>query len=160
MILFSRYFSLRVRLLTLVLLLVVPWLLLTAYTQVDERRAAVANVNDDAMRLIRIVTSNQATQVEAARQLLMAFARLPQIRTKDPAACSAFLAEMLAAYPAYLNFAVADPNGDLYCSGLRFRGSINVADRTYFKMVRETGEFAIGDYQIGRTTQKPAINYG
>ena len=113
MVLFTRYFSLRVRLLTLVLLMVLPWLLLMAYTQVEERKAAVANVNEDALRLIRIVTSNQATQVEAARQLLLALARLPQLHTKDAAACNAFLAEMLAAYPLYMNFAVADPNGNL-----------------------------------------------
>ena len=156
----SRYFSLRVRLLALVLLMVVPWLVLMAYTQVEERKAAVANVNQDALRLIHIVTTNQATQVEAARQLLMAFARLPQLHAHDPAACSAFLAEMLAAYPLYMNFAVADPNGNLYCSALPFQGSINVADRTYFKMAIQTRDFAIGDYQIGRITKRPALNYG
>src|SRR4030095_11442112 len=79
--LFSRYFSLRVRLLTLVLLMVVPWLLLMTYTQIEERRAAVANVNEDAMRLIRIVTTNQATQVEAARPVMMAFGRPPRPHT-------------------------------------------------------------------------------
>src|SRR5262245_37554915 len=134
MILFSRYFSLRVRLLALVLLLVLPWLVLMGYTQVEERKAAVANVNEDALRFIHIVTTNQATQVEAARQLLMAFARLPQLHSKDPATCNALLAEMLKAYPSYLNFAVADANGNLYCSAIPFKGSINVADRTYFKM--------------------------
>jgi serine phosphatase RsbU (regulator of sigma subunit) len=160
MLLFSRYFSLRVRLLALVLLMVLPWLLLMAYTQVEERKAAVANVNEDAVRLIRIATSNQASQVQAARQLLMAFARLPQLHTQNAAACNAFLAEMLAAYPAYMNFAVADANGNLYCSALPFRGAINVADRTYFKMALQTRDFAIGDYQIGRITQRPALNYG
>jgi serine phosphatase RsbU (regulator of sigma subunit) len=160
MLLFSRYFSLRVRLLTLVLLMVVPWLLLMAYTQVEERKAAVANVNEDAMRLIRIVTTNQATQVEAARQLMMAFARLPQLHTHDASVCNAFMAEMLAAYPPYINLAVADPNGTLVCSALPFRGVINVADRVYFKMAIQMRDFAIGDYQIGRITQRPALSYG
>ena len=109
----KRFFSLRLRLLGLVALMLVPWLVLVVYTQADERKAAIANVNDDAMRLIRIVTSNQAAQIEAARQLLTAFARLPQIQTKDAAACNAFLAEMLKAYPLYLNIAVADPNGGI-----------------------------------------------
>ena len=135
---FTRFYSLRVRLLALVLLMVVPWLLLMAYTQADERKAAIANVNDDAMRLIRIVTSNQAAQVEAARQLLTAFARLPQLHTKDAAACNAFLAEMLKAYPLYFNIAVADPNGNLFCSALPFKPPINVADRAYFKMAIQT----------------------
>src|SRR6185369_4403276 len=116
----KRFFSLRVRLLGLVALMLVPWLVLVVYAQADERKAAIANVNDDALRLIRIVTSNQAAQVEAARQVLTAFARLPQIQTKDAAACNAFLAEMLKAYPLYLNIAVADRNGNLVCSALPF----------------------------------------
>jgi len=155
----KRFFSLRVRLLGLVALMLVPWLILVVYAQADERKAAIANVNDDALRLIRIVTSNQAAQVEAARQLLTAFARLPQIQTKDAAACNAFLAEMLKAYPLYLNIAVADRNGNLVCSALPFRSPINVADRAYFKMALQTHDFVIGDYQIGRITQRPAINY-
>ncbi len=155
----TRFWSLRLRLLGLVFLMLVPWLVLTAYTQADERKAAIANVNDDAMRLIHIVTSNQAAQIEAARQLLTAFARLPQIHTKDAAACNAFLAEMLKAYPLYLNIAVADPNGGLVCSALPFRTPINVADRAYFKMALQMHDFAIGDYQIGRITNLPAISY-
>ena len=139
--------------------MLVPWLILVVYTQADERKAAIANVNGDAMRLIRIVTSNQAAQIEAAEQLLTAFARLPQLRTRDAAACNAFLAEMLAANPLYLNFAVAEPGGNLVCSAVPFRSPVSVADRMYFKTAMATGRFAIGDYQIGRVTQRPAINY-
>ena len=149
------------RLLALVLLMVVPWLLLMAYTQVDERKAAVANVNEDALRLIHIVTSNQATQVEAARQLLMAFARLPQLHAHDPAACSAFLAEMLAMYPLYMNFAVADPNAKPVLQRTAIPG-IDQRRRPQptSRWRSQTRDFAIGDYQIGRITQRPALNYG
>src|SRR4030095_17068480 len=82
----TRFFSLRLRLVTLVGLMLVPCLALVVYTQADERRAAVANVNENAMRLISIVTSNQAAQIEAARQLVTAFVRLPQLPTQDAAA--------------------------------------------------------------------------
>ena len=155
----ARFFSLRLRLLGLVALMLVPWLILVVYTQVDERKAAIANVNGDAMRLIRIVTSNQAAQIEAAEQLLTAFARLPQLRSRDAATCNAFLAEMLAANPLYLNFAVAQPDGNLVCSAVPFRLPVSLADRMYFKTTLATGRFAIGDYQIGRVTQLPTISY-
>jgi serine phosphatase RsbU (regulator of sigma subunit) len=155
----TRFFSLRLRLLGLVVLMLVPWSILVVYTQADERRAGVASVNRDAMRLIHIVTSNQAAQIEAASQLLTALARLPQVRTKDHSACSAFMAEMLADYPLYLNFGVAQPGGDLLCSAVPLQAPVNVADRRYFKATVETGRFAIGDYQIGRVTNLPSINY-
>ena len=154
-----RFFSLRLRLLALVMLVLVPWLALVLYTQADERKVAIANVNSDAMRLIRIVTSNQGAQIEAARQLLIAFARLPQLRSKDAAACNAFLGEMLKAYPLYLNLALADPDGNVSCSALPSGSAVNVADRAYFTRAMETRRFAIGDYQIGRITKLPSINY-
>src|SRR6185503_15826046 len=95
----TRFFSLRLRLLGLVALVLLPWLALIAYTQADERREAIANVDRDAMRLIQIIASNQAAQIEAARQMLTALARLPQVRSRNPEECHAFLAQMLAVYP-------------------------------------------------------------
>ena len=83
-----RFVSLRVRLLGLVLLVLVPWLALVLYGQFSERRMAIADVKRDAMRVLDIVTHDQAAQIEAARQLLTTFARLPQLRTPALAASS------------------------------------------------------------------------
>ncbi len=153
-----RYSSLRLRLFGLVMLVLVPWLALVLYTQADERKAAIADVNGDAMRLIRIITSNQAAQIEAARQLLTAFARLPQLR-RGATACNDFLAEMLTAYSLYLNFGVAEPDGKVVCSAIPLQSQVNIADRAYFRRAFETRRFAVGDYQVGRVTRLPSINY-
>ena len=64
----ARFVSLRVRLLGLVVLVLAPWLALVLYTQADERAAAIADVNRGELQLIRIVTSNQAGQIDSARQ--------------------------------------------------------------------------------------------
>ena len=154
-----RFFSLRLRLLALVALVLVPWLALVLYTQADERKAAIANVNGDAMRLIRIVTSNQAAQIEAARQLLSALVRLPQLQAQDFVACHAILAEMLKVYPLYLNLGLIETNGNVACSALPLGSTVNAKDRGYFQKVLQTHGFTIGDYQIGRVTYLPAINY-
>jgi len=154
-----RFVSLRARLVAIVLLILVPWLTLVIFTQADERKVAIANVGDDAMALVHIVTSNQAAQVEAARQLLMAFARLPQLRNKDRAACSALMAAMLKAYPLYLNIGLIEPDGSITCSGLPMREPVNVADRLYFELAIQTRGFVVGDYQTGRVTKLPSINY-
>ncbi|MFO1324475.1 MAG: hypothetical protein U1F15_10450 [Burkholderiales bacterium] len=141
------------------MLVLVPWLALIAYTQADERKEAIANVHRDAMRLIRITTSNQAAQIEAARQFLTAFARLPQLQARDPAACNAFLSHMLAAYPLHLNLGLAEVDGNIACSAVTLDGPVNVGDREYFNKALQTRKFAIGDYQVGRVTRLPAINY-
>ena len=150
-----RFFSLRLRLLApCVLIVLVPWLALVLYTQSEERKAAIAQVNGDALRLTRIVTSNPATQVEAARQLLTAFARLPQLRAENAAACNAFLAEMLTAYPLYLNFAVVAPDGRLVCSAVPIHRAVNVADRGYFRSAMATRP--IRDRRLPDRAHQPA----
>jgi serine phosphatase RsbU (regulator of sigma subunit) len=151
--------SLRVRLMGLVLLVLLPSFALVLYTQSDERRAATANVHRDASRLIRIVTSNQAAQVEATRQLLTALERLPQVRSGDGPACSALLAGLLKAYPLYLNFGVIDRSGKVICSAVPLSAEVNVADRDYFVRAMTSGHFVMGDYQIGRIIHLPSINY-
>jgi len=154
-----RFVSLRARLLAIVALVLVPWLVLVILTQADERKVAIANVGDDAMALVHIVTSNQAAQVEAARQLLMALARLPQLRSGSRAACSALMAEMLKAYPLYLNIGLIEPDGDITCSAVPMREPVNVADRLYFELAIQRRDFVVGDYQTGRVTGLPSINY-
>ncbi|MEO5699456.1 MAG: SpoIIE family protein phosphatase [Casimicrobiaceae bacterium] len=154
-----RFVSLRARLLAIVLLVLVAWLALVMFTQADERKVAIANVGDDALALVHIITSNQAAQVEAARQLLLALARLPQLRKSDPAACSALMADLLKAYPLYLNIGLVEPDGNIACSALPMRTPVNVADRLYFQLAVQTRGFGVGDYQQGRVTGLPSINY-
>src|SRR5678815_5298745 len=137
----ARFVSLRMRLLGLVVLVIVPWLALVLYTQTDERRVAVANVDRDAMRVLELVTSHQEAQIDTARQLLTALARLPQLRTPDT--CNALLKEMLGAYPRYTNFVAVDPVGNVTCSAAPMRGPINVSDRAYFQRAMATQRFAV-----------------
>jgi serine phosphatase RsbU (regulator of sigma subunit) len=155
----KRYFSLRLRLVTLVALISLPWLALVLYTQADERRVANAHVNDDAMRVIRIVASNQAAQIEGARQLLGAFERLTQLRGSDVDACHAFLVDMLVTSPSFINFIVVASDGKVLCSAVTMSAAVDVADRPYFVRATQTKRFAVGDYQVGRITHQPSIGY-
>ena len=90
----------------------------------------------------------------------IAIGHLPQLHGEASSACRAFLAEMLAASPMYVNLGVAEPDGDLSCSAVPLQSSVNVSDRLYFRRAMETRRFAIGDYQIGRVTLIPSLNYG
>ncbi|MFH1908866.1 MAG: cache domain-containing protein, partial [Chloroflexota bacterium] len=89
--------------------------------------------------------------------LLITLAQLPEIRSGDPAGCSALLAELLKQYPGYTNLGVAALNGDLLCSAIPTSGPINYADREWFQRVLQTRNFVVGDYVIGRTTGKATL---
>ena len=132
----ARFVSLRFRLLGLVMLVLVPWLALVLYAQVDERKAAIANVKRDAMRVLDIVTHDQAAQIEGARQLLTTFARLPQLRSS--AACAPLLAELLKAYSQYRNFVVVDANGNITCGAVPMSAEVELAvTRAHLDIARQ-----------------------
>src|SRR5574342_1145473 len=155
------FFSgLRVRLLLLVLLAVVPALGLTLYTNLEERQLRKAQVQEYALRLSRIVSADHERLIEGARQLLVTLTRLPAVRDPNRAACNALFADLLTQQSSYANLGVIDADGNIFCSGLPITGQVYVGDRSYFRRAKETRDFAIGDYQIGRVTGKATLNFG
>jgi len=152
--------GLRVRLLLLVLLAVIPALGLTLYTNLEERQLRKALVQEHALRLSRIVSSDHERLIEDARKLLAALARLPGVREGKRVACGTLFADLLTRHSSYANLGVIGADGNVLCSGLPMTGQVYVGDRAYFRRARETRDFAIGDYQIGRITGKATVNFG
>jgi signal transduction histidine kinase len=152
--------SLRARLLLLVLLAVIPALGLTLYTNLEERQLRKAQVQEHAMRLSRLVSADHERLIEDARKLLAALSRLPGVREGTRAACDALFADLLTRHSSYANLGVIGADGNVLCSGLPMTGQVYVGDRAYFRRARETRDFAIGDYQIGRVTGKATLNFG
>ncbi|MBI4498822.1 MAG: GAF domain-containing protein [Chloroflexi bacterium] len=151
--------SLRLRLSLLVLLAVVPMAGLTLSTDLEQRRTAVTQVQDNALRLAHLTSANHDRLTEAARQLLVALGQFPAVRTHDPAACSALFADVLEEYPFYTGLSAARPDGEVFCSAVPPPGPLNIRDRAYFQRALATREFAIGEYVIGRITGKPVLTF-
>ena len=152
--------SLRSRLLLLVLLALVPALGLMLYTASEQRRLAAVAVQDSALRLARLASLDQERLIDATRQLLGTLAQIPEVRGGDPRTCSTLLGDVLTQSPRYSNLGVAGLDGAIVCSAVPLTGSVNVADRTYFRNALQTGAFAVGEYQIGRITGKATLNFG
>ncbi|MBF8284339.1 MAG: multi-sensor signal transduction histidine kinase [Anaerolineales bacterium] len=151
--------SLRVRLILLVLLAVLPALGLTLYNAGQARQRAVAEAQAEAQQLTGLTASSAAQWVEGARQLLVAISRFSRVRDHDVVGCDAVLADLLKQYHHYANLGVAEPDGDLFCSALPLIAPVNSADLAWFQRAAETRAFSVGDYQIGRVTGKPTINF-
>src|SRR5215475_15591029 len=152
--------SLRTRLLLLVLLAVIPALGLTLYTNLEERQLRKAQVQEQAMRLSRLVSADHERLIGDARRFLVNLARLPAVRDRNPAACNTLFADLITRHSSYVNLGVADADGNVFCSALPMTGPVYVGDRIYFRRALETRDFAIGDYQVGRITGKASVNFG
>jgi signal transduction histidine kinase len=152
--------SVRTRLLLLVLLAVIPALALTLYTNLEERQLRRRLVQEQAMRLSRLVSVDHERLIEDTRRFLVTLVRLPAVRDRDLAACNAHFADLLAQRSTYSNLGVIGTDGNVVCSALPMTGQVYAGDRIYFRRAIETRDFAIGEYQIGRLTGKATVNFG
>src|SRR5262250_1727654 len=158
----ARFFfaSLRARLLLLVLLAVIPALVLALYTNLEERQLRKALVQEDAMRLSRLVSADYERLIEDARQLVVSLARLPAVRGRNRAACNAVFTDLLTQHSSYVNLGVVDADGNVLCSALPIADPVYLGDRVYFRRALETRDFAVGEYQVGRITRQATVNFG
>jgi PAS domain S-box-containing protein/putative nucleotidyltransferase with HDIG domain len=152
--------SLRVRLVLLVLVGVLPVLLLMLHAGQEQRQLAMADVLSDTDLLARLTALQERQLVDATRQLLVALAQAPDLRSGEPVRCSDFLSNLLERYARYLNIGLIDAQGYVVCSALPYESPVYAGDRAYFRGAVETLDFSIGDYQIGRITGMPSVNLG
>jgi serine phosphatase RsbU (regulator of sigma subunit) len=154
------FFSgLRFRVVVLVLLAGFPALAVTLYTAAEQRRLAAIEIQQNALRVARLASAGQERLIEGARQLLLIMSHLPELRATDPTAANAMLADLLRQYPLYTNFGVIEMDGSVFASGVKLPDGVNLADRTYFTRSVQNRAFAMGDYQIGRITGRPSVNF-
>ena len=154
----NKYFeSLRVRLISLVLLAVIPALALTLYTGLDLRRLAAADVHDEALRWGRLALADQMALIDYARQLLTTQAQLPVVREERGRACDGFLADLEERYWRLTGFLIIERNGDVSCSSLAETSPVNLADQAWFQHALETREFTVGEYMIARFDKRTPI---
>ncbi|MBD2113884.1 MULTISPECIES: ATP-binding protein [Cyanophyceae] len=143
----------------LVLLAVVPALGLILYTAAVQRRTAAVEAQENLLRLTKFAAAHQRQTSEGARQLLIALSQMPDLREGDAEACNQLLANLLRQYQAYAGLAVANREGYTICS-TPAESPLYVGDRQYFQLARDTRDFAIGNYQVGRITKQADLSFG
>ena len=155
-----RVLRLRDRLILLVLLAVLPAFGLVLYMGVEQRRTVAEGVRSEARRLADLTAAGHERLLAGSRDLLLALSALVPVRLAASPSCGPTLAALLDRYPQYANFGVAAPDGTVVCSAVPLRTVVSIADRAYFRRAIETRSFAVGEYQVGRATGIPSINFG
>jgi len=149
--------SLRVRLLLLVLFAVIPALGAIAYTASEQRRIAVVRIQSNVLQLAEFIAHEEEQILQGARQILIALAKFIQKDDSQPSECNAICADLLKQFQRYANLGAVKPGGEVFCSAVPFNQPPNAADQVWFRRAIETGDFAVGDYHVGRITGKPVL---
>jgi signal transduction histidine kinase len=149
--------SLRARLLLLVLVAVIPTWGAIAYTASEQRRMAVAGIQRNVLQLADFSAHQEEQAFLGTRQILIVLADFVRKSDENPAECSAFCLDILKQFRRYANLGAVKPDGEVYCSAVPIEGPTDAADQPWFRRAVESGDFAFGDYHIGRITGKPVL---
>ena len=142
----------------LVMLAFLPVVVLEVNTAAELERRAEVNAREEAMRLSRLCASNQQALMDSVRQLLTVLARSEGVQRQYSGECQALFQKLLDENPMFSVVGAADMKGVVYCSAPQGHGPTNVADRPYFHRVLQSGGFAVGDYAVSRTAEKPTLH--
>jgi signal transduction histidine kinase len=149
--------SLRIRLLLLVLVTVIPAWGAIAYTASEQRRIAVAEIQRNVLRLAEFSAHEEEQALQGTRQILIALANFVRKADENPAGCSTFCVNLLKQFRRYANIGAAKSNGEVFCSAVPLDQPTNASDQSWFRRAVESGNFAVGDYHVGRITGKPVL---
>lgn len=157
--------SVRCRLAALIVIALLPALGLIAYQVQQDRSQAEARAAEKTLLAAQSVARNTEEAVEQSRHLLATLAALISERgdLSDAAVaswCSSFLSRMLGPGDIYANLGASLAAGEMACSALPFTAPLSTLDRSWYQGVMRTGEFYVGDFQIGRITGRPTVNAG
>ena len=98
--------------------------------------------------------------LEQTRHALSILAELPQIKNSDSEACGEVLASFIGTRERYTVAGVIELDGYSSCSAIPVSEPVYAGDRGYFQRALESSSFSVGDYQIGRVSGRPSVNFG
>ena len=124
--------SIRARLLLLVLFATLIPALVAGMLVFEHRQSEIAGARQNLAAATRQVALDLTDTIRSTAQLHYGLSRARDFDTRDPTACSVFLAEVLKAHPQYTGILTIKPNGELFCDSLRTGRRLILTDRKYF----------------------------
>ena len=144
--------SVRLNLLLVVLAGVLPTVGVVFLSGLDRRQDEYHHAQQTTLRLAEFYAGQQEAETQRIRDILDALAQTEEIRRMDLAACNVLFRHTLSANPDYINFALVNANGDALASALPFTRQ-NLSNRKEVIEALSTGDFAVGEYSVGRVSR-------
>jgi signal transduction histidine kinase/HAMP domain-containing protein/ActR/RegA family two-component response regulator len=149
--------SIRVRLLLLMLGAVLLPAILVGWRYYQDRGRDIDVAISGLSATARTIAANIDGKVQATAQLHFGLSRARDFELNDKAACSKFLAEVLAKNPQFTGILTIKPDGSLFCDSLRTGRTLDLRDRAYFKQAQATTGSVVIEPVFGRLTGIPVM---
>lgn len=158
--------SLRTKLVLLVILVFLPVLGLAAWQADSELGAAERQRSEAVATAAELAVSRHRALIEGTRRLLMAACSEDDVSRSasatatqsDVTGCEVYLSRILKAFPAeYSSALVTDDKGIARCSSAVTVIGMGFSDREIFRQVRDTKEFSLGGQIASKITALSVI---
>ena len=140
--------SIRSRLLLLVLLGVLPAASLLANLAWEYRTERIEATSSQALVLARMIAGDQEEVVEGTRQLMKALAQMRWLRSVDRSTCDATLSDLSRENPRYNAILLIDTSGNIICGSSPLLVDSGLSTKTYFAYALAHEDFAAGKMMI------------
>lgn len=156
----SNWLGLRSRLVLLGLIALVPVFALFAGSAAKSERTAVALAHASLQSEVLLAAAHQQRLFDRAAHLLGDIASGPSIKDTRSRLCVEHLQNRQAQNPAYSNLGVVGLDGKISCHARSSGNGIDLSDRSFFKKVMAGQQFAVGDFEVSRSSGRPSIAFG
>ena len=156
----STALPIRKKLLLLLLIVFLPASGIIVVSGLAQRQHAIEEAHYNVLLLVQSLAAMQEQITTGTKQMLSTLAHLPEVQRLDADACSGLFRELLDQDPFYSVIAAVTPDGNMFTSSTPFEaGAVNLSDRKHIKDAIRTRDFSAGEYQVGRVSKVPSINY-
>jgi signal transduction histidine kinase/DNA-binding NarL/FixJ family response regulator/PAS domain-containing protein len=143
----------------LLVLMMLPLSIFITIHTVTDRDSQIEELYRDAERNSLLIGDRVGAMIDAARQLLVAIAYSQCIVDLDVKKSAAFLAALAPHYPSYRNIGLVRPNGENVAWTFPSPTVVNSSSQPWYSRLQKERSFIVGDFQIGKITKKPGINF-
>ncbi len=161
-------FTLRSRLVLLVLLAVLPALALILYSAREDRNSALTDARQDALRETDVVGTNVSAIVEAANDLLVTMdsvlATLGPFAATSPGGgtlCATLFSDLrqrvASINETYAQLYLASPDGTVQCTAFPVPAGLDVSGVDAFRRALLAKDTVLGDYRVDPATGKATV---
>jgi signal transduction histidine kinase len=150
--------SLALRLCILVLIAITPAIVILGYNEYELRKAREDDIRHQVIQITKQFGEEIGELREGARQLLLALAQLPAVRTRDADSCSEHFTTLKSQYANYSLLAAADTAGRIFCSSAPIT-SWSVAAEPFFRRAMAQEGLAVGNYWANPATGQRMIHF-
>ena len=153
--------SLRFRLISIVLLASLPTIALLFLTASQARSDALDVAQEEANRIATITASEQAREMDRIQRELNLLSRLPEVRSEDNSACTAFFQSLVLTGESqiYVDLRVIGLDGSVHCRSAVSNPLGQNEDRVFIEQAIRQRTFTIGNYRINPLDGRSIISF-